>query len=188
MSRTGVHYILVCEDRQHESFCRAFLKRRLGLVAADYEQRRRPVGNFSDTRDAAVQHVRDSFMPRSHRVALIVMFDADKHGAARLADFWNRVADIEKEKGRSADRDAITVLIPARNIETWLEALATGNAVDEIATYRKREGQEAAIKPEIDRLATACENGQQPDHWPESLKTACFEFEKLKAIPGVTAR
>jgi len=186
-----VKYVLICEDKQHDSFCRQFLRRRVGvehthiIAPIDGSTTR---GNFSDTRDAAVQHVRDSFMPRSHRVGLIVMFDADKHGSERQAAFWERVAAIEKDKGRPADRDAITVLIHARNIETWLEALATGNPVDESVRYRKREGREADIKAEVDRLATACEQGHQPDHWPDSLKLACVEFEKLKSIPGVTAR
>jgi hypothetical protein len=180
---TGRGWLLqvVCEGLQDEVFIRRFLKRR-GWDAHEFNIRR--CGNFNDVSERAASLIHDLRLPGKARMVIVVFDDDGGKRGERINGIHSRVEALAGRR-KAVHWERVLYFVPARNIETWLEALAKGRAVDETATYRKREGQEGAIKPEIDVLATACENGEQPAHWPESLKAACVEFEKLKAITSV---
>jgi hypothetical protein len=76
------------------------------------------------------------------------------------------------------DDEAVAILIPRRNIETWIYYL-NGQSVDEATTYRKlaREGE---CQPAVDRLAGLYRTGWTlPVDCPDSLRLSVEELKRI---------
>lgn len=183
MSPRRVKIVLLCEDNQHEAFTRRFLKG-MGWNTREIRVEKSPAAS-----GAAEQWVRITF-PKELRIyrsrknkagsALIVMIDADDKSVQE------RIAELESEcnsqqlEFRTGD-EAVAILVPKRNIETWIHYL-NGNRANEEDAYPKLS-REKGCKPSVDALISLCRTaGLSPDA-PNSLSMACNEYtSRIKGI------
>jgi len=174
----SVEFVILCEDLQTEVFIRNFLINR-GVKKRKFTPRICPSGQ-----QAGEQWVRRNFpkelqATRSRSdVSLIVCIDADNRA---IDDRKNQLdqactqAGIEPRK----PEEAVLVIVPKRNIETWF-AYLRGEDVDEETSYPKY-ARESECKPQASALHELCHRKQHlPDSAPNSLKEACRKYYKRK--------
>ena len=76
--------------------------------------------------------------------------------------------------------DPVILVVPRRNIETWLAYLETGKPVDEQERYPRLK-RERDCNRHADNLFKMCHSGQRLDEAaPPSLREACAEYRKLQ--------
>lgn len=171
-----VEVVLLCEDEQSACFARRFLKE-LGYKAWQLREEKPPLGKGSGE-----QWVRERMpielraMRDAHSKALIVMTDSDAMGAQERAETLRRKCLDEGVEWRRAD-EAVLLIIPARNIETWL-AWLRGESVDETQTYRKY-ASESDCRDQARELVGMCRSGKLRQPAPSSLVTACEEWNRM---------
>ena len=107
---------------------------------------------------------------------LVVMIDGD------VAGFTRRMRQLDEScrLSRIAPRvnaDRVVVLVPERNIETWL-AYLEGTTVDETMIYPKLE-KPGKCKEHVRVLAGMCSGGQLRQPAPQSLVAACGEYRSI---------
>ncbi len=183
MSRPA-EIVLVCEDRQQETFVRRFLKRHFANEARELSHRLR-VERAQVGRGAADQFVLERF-PREvaayrrlggkRQTRLLVMIDGDSLGVEcrtqRLA-----TACREKQIEPRKDTEQIVVLVPTWNIETWLFWL-DGHEVNETRKDYPKLRREGACQPQVNALVKMCQSGELRHPAPPSLVAACSEFNQ----------
>jgi hypothetical protein len=165
---------ILCEDQQQEVFVRAF------LAACGVIPRRIRVLPYAVGKGAGEAHVRHrypeqvlSYRQRANKlnIALVVITDADTLAVADRRYLLEKTLASAGVPPREPD-ERIALIIPKRNIETWVYFLL-GEQVDEETDYphldRPRE-----IKEVVRRLA---DNRSQPlaPGAPPSLIAACDE-------------
>ena len=172
---SGVSVILLCEDMQTDVFVRRFLKRR--------KFRFKSLG-FPHGSGSGEQWVRERYphelqaIRQRQGACLIVVTDADVHSTK----FRREQLDAEcKKKGipRRKDDEQVLVIVPRRNIETWLAYLA-GGEVDEETRYPrlKRERDCVQYAEELFRMCEKKQRLREPA--PPSLREACGEYRRLR--------
>lgn len=177
MSR-NVQLVLLCEDRQHETFARRF------LANAGWSTRRLRVELAPDGRGSAEQFVRErfpielaSFRTRSDHVdqALIVVVDGDRGGVAERLD---QLADSCRAEGVEPRKpgERVAVFIPSWNIESWL-AYLNGDSVDETRANYPRLERERDCQRHVDVLFEMCNKKALRQPAPTSLDAACVECQ-----------
>jgi hypothetical protein len=179
MSRQPVQTVILCEDRQQECFVRRFLlERGVNRWSVRLQQSPRAKG-------AADQWVRESF-PKELRAyrskcnhlsnCLLAVVDADMQTVCeRIKSFE---AECEKQNiPFRRDDERVALVVPKRNIETWL-AYLRGETVDETTEYRRYENP-SDCQPDAGKLAKMCAGRRLEESPPESLKLACGEFQRL---------
>jgi len=177
MSR-NVQLVLLCEDRQHEVFCRRFLKK------AGWSTRRMRVEIAPSGRGSGEQFVRERFPTelsayRSNRnilaEGLIVILDGDNRGV----DERMKELDLECRRTgfspRNEEDKGVAVLVPTWNIETWL-AYLSGENVDETRSNYPRLNCERDCQSYVDVLYEMCLKNQLRQPSPPSLDAACEEY------------
>ena len=176
VSRVSV--TLLCEDSQIDAFVRRFLKHRR-FRPRDIRTLPLPAG-----RQSGEQWVRERYpfelraIREGRNAYLIVVTDADSNSTE------TRRAQLEAECDRQRvlrrnDADPVLVIVPRRNIETWL-AYLDGVDVDECKTYQKlrRRGDCAT---HARHLYTMCHETQRlREPVPDSLREACEEYHRLQ--------
>ena len=108
----------------------------------------------------------------------MVVTDADKRSTATRRAELNAACNRKRIPQRN-DGDPVLVIIPRRNIETWLAYLG-GTEVDEDKTYPRlrRERDCDAQAAELHRM---CHEAQRLDEGaPPSLQEACAEYGRLQ--------
>ncbi|WP_437225981.1 hypothetical protein SH661x_004344 [Planctomicrobium sp. SH661] len=186
MSR-GVQLVLLCEDRQHETFVRRFLEK------AGWSTRRMRVEMAPPGKGSAEQFVRDRFpnelaayRSNRNRVAqgLIVVRDGDNKGVTdRIQELSNACVAEGIEPRR--DDEAVAILIPTWNIEAWLAYLG-GSSVDDTKGNYPRLDRARDCQPYVEALHDMCQQGVLRRPAPASLEAACTEYRKL--IPSSRAK
>ena len=175
---SGVHVTLLCEDKQTDAFVRRFLKRR-NFGHRDITTLPLPGGNQSGEQWVRTRYPRELRAIRGRRRAyLIVVTDADAGSTeARRAQLETECE--QQQIPRRDDGDPVLVVVPRRNIETWLAYLG-GTAVDEDTTYPHLQ-REGACAAQANRLYAICHEVQRlDDRAPPSLREACGEYRKLR--------
>lgn len=179
MSRRA-QLVLVCEDRQHETFARRFLEK------AGWHTRRLRVLMAPPGRGSAEQFVRETFpaelsayRSNRNRVAqgLVVVCDGDRRGVdGRLDDLAGacRAQGIAPRE----DDDHVALIIPTWNIETWL-AYLNGADVDETKSDYPRLERPRDCQPHVERLYEMCQRQALRQPAPASLDAACTEYQRL---------
>ena len=176
MSRS-VQLVLVCEDRQHETFARRFLEK------AGWSTRRLRVEMAPPGRGSAVQFVRERFpkelsayRSNRNRVAqgVIVMLDGDAEGVVARFDELARVCEGHGIKPRDHE-EHVAIFVPTWNIETWLADLS-GTNVDESKSDYPRLDRPRDCQQHVDRLQEMCQQGALKKPAPASLEHACVEY------------
>lgn len=175
---SGVRIVLLCEDSQTDAFVRRFLRHR-NFRSRDIATRPLPAG-----RQSGEQWVREEYPDELRAIRgrqnayLIVVTDADTNTTAARRAQLDAACRREGVRQRD-DRDPVLVIVPRRNIETWLTYLG-GATVDEDTEYLKpkRDGDCVA---QADALFRMCHEVQRLDEGaPPSLREACEEYPKLQ--------
>jgi hypothetical protein len=174
MSARKVQVVVVCEDSQHETFLRRVLS---GL---GYERRKIRVEKSPSGRGAADAWVLQQ-VPKLLRVyrtrhvehLAVAMMDADR---STLEDRQQQLDDACRAQGMKPrePNERVAVLLPRRNVETWL-AYLDGKSVDETSAYPKLEFARDC-QPQVDTLLDGCRKGQLRKPVPPSLAHACQEY------------
>ena len=182
MSKRRVKIVLLCEDSQHEAFIRRFLK------GMGWNTREIRVEKSPSAIGSAEQWVREKFpvelsVYRQRRQqaasALIAMIDADtKNVQDRINDY--EAACNSRQIEFRADGEAVAIVVPKRNIETWIRYLS-GRPVNEQDAYPKLN-RKRRCKPAVDHLVELCHStGLAPDA-PQALVEGCDEY-KVRITP-----
>ena len=175
---SGVRIVLLCEDSQTDAFVRRFLKRR-NFAGRDIETLPLPSG-----RQSGEQWVRERYPDELKAIRgkqnayLIVVTDADADSIAARRAQLNAECD-EKQVPRRNDRDPVLVIVPRRNIETWLAYLG-GKEVDETTTYPRLKPERLCVT-HANELYRMCHEAKRLDEGaPPSLREACEEYPRLR--------
>lgn len=178
MSRS-VRIVLLCEDRQHETFVLRFLKG-VGWNLRDIRVEKAPRG-----RGSAEQYVRERFpgelravrSKRGEKVYLILVVDGDDQGSAGRTASLKR-ACIEQQVDPPSSSDQVLVCVPTWNIETWLAYLG-GEAVEESSPDYPRLDRPSDCSPHVRNLVEMCRNRTLRAPYPRSLEDACTRYRRL---------
>lgn len=175
MSR--VHITLLCEDSQTDAFVRRFLKRR-NFRRHDVTTLPLPAGTQSGEQWVRTRYPRELKAIRGRqRDYLVVVTDAD----AGPTDARRAQLDAECEQQRiprRGDDDPVLVVVPRRNIETWL-AYLDGTRVDEVTSYPRLQ-HEGDCSAHANRFHAMCQVQRLDEPAPPSLREACEEYRKLR--------
>lgn len=160
-------WVILGEDLHHLNFVYHWLLAR-GVPRGAIFMRDPPAG-----RRAGEQHVRTNLPVElaslrrraGEAIVLIVVTDAD------TLTVEQRVATLGDDV--AGQRERVVLLIPRRNIETWIAALQ-GEPVDEVTDYKPRSHD--ACRAAAQRLAALAE----PPDAPDSLRRACRELARLR--------
>lgn len=176
MSNRSAQVIGICEDAQQYTFLYRLLKR-LGFTRHRIHIEKAPVG-----RGAADQWIRnrypdevETYRQESARMqfGLLTAIDADKHAVqVRHQQLDNELDASDLEKRRRNEQ--ICVLVPKRNIETWIYALF-GREVNEKDAYPKLE-KESECQPAVKQLVEYLRH-DVPDDLIPSLRRGCQELD-----------
>jgi hypothetical protein len=181
MSNREVRVTILCEGRQDELFVRYF------LVKRGFNPRKIRVVVSPQGKGAGEQFVRENYPKevKEYRsqatyrsVCLVAITDAD------ILTVQERVRRLEEslEENLLSKRqrnEKIAILVPKRNIETWIHYLQ-GESVDENhpKPYSKLEF-ESDCKPLVGALASQCQQAGLADDAPPSMQIACAELQRI---------
>lgn len=176
MSSRRVKITLLCEDSQHEAFVRRFLKG-MGWNTREIRVEKSPAATGS-----AEQWVRETFPKelevyriRSHKAAtgLIAVIDADTMDVQdRINEF--KSACISQDVSFRTDDETVAIIVPKRNIESWIYFLNDQQANEEDVYPKLKKQRECSSATK--KLVQACRTtGINPDALP-SLQIACEEY------------
>jgi hypothetical protein len=177
----SVQAIVLCEDLQGWVFVRRM------LIALGYESRRiRVVPYPGDGRGCGEQHVRESYPDeltrhRSRaartRTVLAVHVDADRLTVQQR----HATLDQELQKQGVAPRapgETVAVLVPKREIETWIHFFLDSVPVNEQTSYPKYD-HESDTWPAAEVFAKHVREGTTPAGAPPSLPVGLAEARRL---------
>ena len=167
--------IVLCEDKQQQVFVRRFMKSKTN----------HPIRMISPPqgRGSGEQFVREQY-PRQLRAlraatvnaVLIVMIDGDAAGLVGRIRQLDESCRLSRITPRT-DADRVVLLVPERNIETWL-AYLDGTTVDDATNYPKL-GKQSHCKEHVRALAAMCDGRQLRQPAPQSLIAACGEYRSV---------
>jgi len=162
---------VLCEDKQHGTFIRMFLRKRKRRV---YAVQRANSG-------AADRFVIDKFPEyldavRKRGGILVTMVDGDRYSISQRMKQLNE-ACRQREVSLLRPGENAVVFVPMRNIETWL-AYLDGEEVNETDTYPKLK-RERDCKPLVIALDEMCKAGRLRSPSPPSLDAACQEYLRV---------
>lgn len=174
MSTRRVQVTLLCEDNQHDAFFRRYLES-AGWTKRQIRVEKAPAGD-----GAAEQWVRlrypvevRALRSKPHIAKLlVVVIDGDNRTPAERVAELDQSLEGEKLEKRSPD-EPIIVIVPRRNIETWI-AYLRGEDIDEQGAYPKLE-RERDCGPWVQSLKEMCDKGALRKPVPASLMAACGE-------------
>lgn len=184
----GSRIVLLAEDQTHQVFFRRFL-REMGVQTRRIRTIRPPHGD-----GAGDQHVREQFPERvkwlrsrsyQTNLGLLVVIDGDELDVrTRKQELDDALLD-DGLRPRDDD-DPIAIVVPNRNIETWIHSLR-GHEVDETTNYKSTVNlgrarncrDEADTFVELYRLPDEQSSSRLSQHPPSMLDA----FEELKRLP-----
>jgi hypothetical protein len=171
---------MLCEDRQH----RAFLLRLCGVLGVrqlrietspsaqggeQYVLKRYP---------AEVEELRSKAHAQQN-LGLLVMIDADRYTVKKRHQQLDASLEAEELDQRGED-ERIVLLVPRRNIETWIYYLL-GATVDEATEYPKFTHHERDCQPAVEQLRKIRNKAPlYPKGCPPSLEVGCEELKRIE--------
>lgn len=163
-------WLVLGEDRQHLTFIAHWLRGR------GVERGKIRLLPLAAGVGAGEQYVRQSYAAavqdlrrRNYlALALVVVVDADTESVER------RVVALDSEIARTAE-DRVALVIPRRNIETWIRYL-TAPPVDEETDYKRRSADFEACRTAATKLARL---RAAPDDAPDSLRRFFVEVGRV---------
>jgi hypothetical protein len=185
MAKRVANTFVLVEDIAQQNLVRAYLKRVWGR---NFNSRSIRMAPLPAGRGSGEKYVRDEFPARVKALRsslgkrasaiLIVMIDADNRSTGeRHRQLEHALADAELQ-ARSAS-EPIIVLIPKRNVETWIQALL-GNAVDESDDYKRSNPTPDDFKNASATLYDWTRPNATPgENCPPSLSDAIPEWKRI---------
>jgi len=175
MSDRAARMIVLCEDLQHAVFIRRLLKD-LGFPSRRIRIERAQTGKGAADRfvlDTYPEEVKEYRSRASYmKIGLVTLIDADTDPVPQRYRQLNEELEAE-DLDRRGDDEKICILVPKRNIETWIYALQ-GENVKEDQSYPKLE-REGGCQPAVEQLVAFLRDGWPNDIIP-SLKRGCREL------------
>jgi hypothetical protein len=170
--------VVRCEDLQQRCFIyRCLVEKGYGPRSVDIKHC--PTGRGDAKQYVREQHAREvrAVRARPHVTGgVISMADADTDTVEkRKRDMDDSLAASGQNRRQPGER--IAVLVPRRNIETWIHHLH-GEQVNETDKYPKFRGDESACDPAARAFAARCPAGIREDDLP-SLKDGCTELTRF---------
>ncbi len=174
--------IVLCEDKAHSFFVRRFLTKGWGVPNRIIRVLPYPSGKGSGKKyveDNLAEEVQGC-RTRSASTILLVVRDADEQSVEEVKS----ILDVKLKPSRT-NTEPIAYIIPKWHIQTWI-AYLDGLQVDESdkSTYKRTyrsisENKQAHAL--IDRLAGNCKGKEELKSSPESLVSACEEFNRIRS-------
>ena len=180
MSKRRVKNVLLCEDRQHEAFFRYYLEQ------IGYNPRKLDVQKAST--GSGEQWVRNRYpielrAYRKHSEDthnLIVVIDGDGRSLEDRRAQLQSASSAESLPERGED-EAVSILVPRRNIETWIRYLQGEPVQEDHREAYPKLGRESDCYGAVDRLlAIRANNWMAPDDCPPSLRAGLVELRRLR--------
>ncbi len=175
--------IILCEDRAHANFIRHYLKKR------GFNNRKiRIMPRCSPASGAQFVEANYATQVKAYRskanylsVALLTVIDADTQAVEQIHErLEEQLQDAGLEQRKAEER--IAVLVPKRNIETWIVYLL-GITVNEETDYKKCRLAKDPQAPKQAGIALAEQFAQGPKgKCPQSLQAAWSELKDR--LPG----
>ena len=176
MPNKPAEIIVRCEDlQQHVFIYRCLVKR--GFRQHTIQIKHNPGGDAK--RFVLTQYpVQVKALRRTPHVckAVISMIDADDHAVEQRMRSHDDALDASGQP-RRADAEKIAILVPRRNIETWVHHLL-GEAVNESTEYPRFRGEERKCAPAAEEFARRCPHDMRETDLP-SLRAGCAELQRI---------
>lgn len=183
MTLRGVRVTVLCEDADHERFVRTHLKEQGVDISRHYRSLALAGGGGAGDQHVRAQYAREvrALRSRAHdaNVALVVMTDVD---TATPASRRQQLSDAlqEAHEAPRGTQERIVLLLPRRNVETWVVHL-NGTRVDEERDYKPQPPADFVAAAQA--LREHCREAQS-GCCPDSLLDGCRELRRLDATSG----
>ena len=157
-----VSIALLCEDYHHAQFVNQFLAKKKHFARRIFPDgyRRRETGGAKPNNDFVVRRAaREVKVVRKSHVksALILVVDGDERGLpSRLGEIANEIKSAKMDA--LGGNELIAVLVPCRNIETWIHHFA-GNEANETEDFAPRYAKNYDAIAEADTFADWVSDG-----------------------------
>lgn len=178
MSKRYTSLVVRCEDLQQRVFLYRYLIEK-GIGRREIQIGHSPSGRGDAKRWVMQQHVIEvrALRGKPHlSIALITMLDADDRSVPdRKQELDGALAGGSQERRQPSER--IAVLVPRRNIETWIHRLE-GHVVNESDSYPRYRGAESHSGEAVREFVQRCPARMVPDD-PPSLRDGCEELTRL---------
>jgi len=180
MAKKFAAIIILCEDLMHGNFVRHYLLQKGVPPNKIIRINNCPAGKQSGAQYVLQNYPKEvSALRSTHYISqgLIAVIDADTFtGEERIANCRKALLDAGLEN--KTDAESISVIVPRRNVETWIYHLL-GNVVNETDKYDNRV-EHANVKPVAQEFASRCPGSLKAD-CPPSMNTGCAELTKFIA-------
>jgi len=180
----SVKAVLLCEDQQMAAFMRRFLCQRLGWHNRSLRVLVSPPGAQSGEQWVRQHYPNElkALRARHPRTLLCVATDADTLSVAQRIRTLEQQCLEQSVAARTA-KEAVVLLVPKRNIESWL-AYLRGSPIDESQHY-PRHRRESDCHTEVLALLSMCQQGSLRQPAPPSLIAACAEWQRAQELPPI---
>jgi hypothetical protein len=175
MSNRAARMVILCEDFQQHTFLYRL------LTPLGFPRNRIRIEKVRDGEGAGDQFVRNRYPDEvtiqrrksaRMRIGLVTAIDADTDPIRNRYQELNDVLEANEQEHRQ-NGEKICILVPKRNIETWIYALF-GRDANETETYPKLEN-EGDCQPAVEKLVAYLQGGWSNDLIP-SLERGCREL------------
>lgn len=174
----SVRVVLLCEDRQTDSFVRRFLSHR-GFHGREIKTILGPPGRQSGEQWVRTRYPEELTAIRARRQAfLLVIVDADTQSTAGRRIQLDQACQA-KGVPRRRSEDPVIIAVPRRNIETWF-AYLNGQRVNETTTYPRLNRMRDCRLPARELYRMCHEEQRLAEPAPPSLEEACQEYQRLR--------
>lgn len=172
--------VVLAEDKRQQQLIRKYLRRR-NFATSQIREVAAPVGQTQNVGYVLERYAVEVNAMRSatYSVGLIVVIDADDNTVLE------RKAQLEDELRKAdtrlrAEGEAVALVVPRRNVETWIWHLE-GNEVDEETDYKGKPVRPGHDMAEAKRqFAEFLVTGQEPfAGCPLSLQDARMELKRV---------
>lgn len=182
-------FIVLAEDKRQQAFVHRFLKRLNYRHRIQFDSL--PAGKLAGEQWVRQRYAANIEAYRTRRAraetALVVVIDADTHTVAQRAKQLAKTLKDRDIPRRDAEEE-IVLLVPKRNIETWIlclnNKLFKGKPINEQENYKPHsEGLKIddQIKPAAEEFFNwSREKGTIPKRCVESLRLAIIEVKRLQ--------
>ncbi|KYC43046.1 hypothetical protein WA1_13165 [Scytonema hofmannii PCC 7110] len=181
MSQRRVQIVLLCEDRQQEVFTR-YLLNNIGFSTINIRSLVCPKGSQSGEQFVRERYSTEVKAYRSKSsylsIGLVVVIDADNKTVQERLKELDDALKADSQQLRQLN-EAICILIPKRNVETWIHYLQ-GESVDEEAEYSKFS-EESTCKPYVENWVNQYYLNLD-EKTPLSLQVAREELQRIMQL------
>ena len=178
MNKKRVHFVILCEDKQHHVFVRRMLQQ------LNFNFSKRDLRISIPSGGSGEQHVRENYHieAQEHRRraancmgGLVVVTDADNETVKKHQDDFAQQLENASLSPRN-ETEGIVILIPKWNIETWIHFLFGNEVREDEKGYPKLRGRESDCQPAVEQLISYLRTSL-PENCPPSLQLGAEELK-----------